>query len=67
MGILGLLGIIVVVLLLYVGGGLLGWIIEAISKILGFISSGWSHGCGGCLGCLWVIFIILLILAGLCL
>jgi hypothetical protein len=61
------IGLLFLLVLLFVFGGLFGWIIKAISEVIGFLTSGWSHGCGGCLGCLWVIFILLLILAGLCL
>lgn len=54
---LTIIGIVVVVLLVLVGGGLLGWLITLIGKIFEFLFDGLASG----LGCLWriILFIIL--------
>ncbi len=48
MTILTIIGVVVLILLLFVGGGLLGWLIKGIEMILSFLSEGCSHT----LGCL---------------
>ena len=66
MSILIVLGAVAFLLILFVGGGLLGWFVELIIKILGFLADGWSNGCGGCVGCFWIIFVVLFLIAAFC-
>ena len=61
MEILGIIGIIVLCLFLFVGGGLLGWIFKGLGAILNFLMQGWSS----CLGVIVWIFIIFLLFLGL--
>ena len=53
MTILAIIGVVVLIVLLFVGGGLLGWLIKGIEMIFSFLSEGCSHT----LGCLVWIFI----------
>jgi hypothetical protein len=66
MSILIVLGAVAFLLILFVGGGLLGWFVELIMKIFGFLADGWSNGCGGCMGCFWIIFVVLFLIAAFC-
>ena len=66
MSILIVLGAVAFLLILFVGGGLLGWFVELIMKILGFLADGWSNGCGGCMGCFWIFFVVLFLVAAFC-
>ena len=50
---LTIIGIIVLIALLFVGGGLLGWLIKGVEVVFGFL----MDGCGHTLGCLLWIFI----------
>ena len=50
---LTIIGIVVLVALLFVGGGLLGWLIKGVEVVFGFL----MDGCGHTLGCLLWIFI----------
>ena len=54
MTILTIIGVVVLIVLLFVGGGLLGWHIKGLEVILSFLSEGCSHT----LGCLFWIFIV---------
>jgi len=58
MEILGIIGIIVLCLFLFVGGGLLGWIFRGLEAILEFLMQGWWS----CLGVIFWIFVIFLLL-----
>ena len=53
MTILTIIGLIVLIALLFVGGGLLGWLIKGVGAIFSFL----MDGCGSTLGCLFWIFI----------
>ena len=66
MSILIVLGAVAFLLILFVGGGLLGWFVELIMKIFGFLADGWCNGCGGCMGCFWIIFVVLFLIAAFC-
>lgn len=55
MEILAIIGILVLGLIVFVFGGLLGWGIQGISEITGFL----FQGCGHTIGCL--VFIIIAI------
>ena len=58
---LTIIGIIVLIGLLFVGGGLLGWLIKGVEVVFSFLSEGCSHT----LGCLlWIIigFCVLIVL-----
>ena len=55
MEILAIIGILILGLLVFVGGGLFGWVITGISEITGFL----FQGCGNSIGCL--VFIIIAI------
>jgi len=61
MEVLGIIGIIVLCLFLFVGGGLLGWIFKAIGAVFEFL----MQGCWSCLGVIFWIFIIIVVLAAL--
>ena len=53
MTILTIVGIIVLIVLLFVGGGLLGWLIKGVEVVFSFLMDGCFHS----LGCLLWIFI----------
>ncbi len=53
MNILTIIGVVVLIVLLFVGGGLLGWLIKGLEAVFTFLSEGCSHT----LGCLFWIFI----------
>ena len=55
MEILVLIGVIFLGLIVFVGGGLFGWVITGISEITGFL----FQGCGSSIGCLVFILFIL--------
>ena len=61
MEILAIIGIILLIVLLYVGGGLLGWVFKGLGAVLDFLSEGW----GSCLRVLIWIFLIIFFLLGL--
>jgi hypothetical protein len=59
MEILGIIGFILLIVVLFVGGGLLGWVLKGLGVIFGFL----EEGCSTTLGCLvWVVIIIILLL-----
>lgn len=49
MTILTIIGVVVLIVLIFVGGGLLGWIIKGLEVIFSFLMEGCSHT----LGCLF--------------
>ena len=61
MTILTIIGVVVLIGLLFVGGGLLGWLIKGFEILFSFMSEGCNHT----LGCLFWVFVILLVLVGL--
>ena len=60
MEILAFIGLIVLVLILFTGGGILGWILKGIGSIFELLLDGW----GSCLRVIvWIILILFLLLA----
>jgi hypothetical protein len=52
MSVLAIVGIVLVGLLVFVASGLLGWVIQGIGEVFGFL----MEGCGTTVGCLfWVV------------
>lgn len=59
MGILAVIGIILLVVMLFVCGGLLGWLFKVIEIVFDFLLSGWSS----CMRVIiWIILIVLLLM-----
>ena len=52
-----ILGIIIVIAL-FAGGGLFGWLIKGVETVFSFLMAGWRHT----FGCLFWIFAILYLL-----
>ncbi len=60
MEILAFIGVLVLVLIFFTGGGILGWIIKGIGSIFELLLDGW----GSCLRVIaWIILILLFLLA----
>ena len=60
MEVLAIIGIIIVGLAIFTGGGILGWLFKGLGAIFEFLLEGW----GSCLRVIvWIILIIILILA----
>ena len=60
MEVLAIIGIIVVGLAIFTGGGILGWLFKGLGAIFEFLLEGW----GSCLQVIfWIILIIILIMA----
>ena len=60
MEILAIIGLLVLVLIFFTGGGILGWIIKGIGSIFELLLDGW----GSCLRVIaWIILILLFLLA----
>lgn len=60
MEVLAIIGIIVVGLAIFTGGGILGWLFKGLGAIFEFLLEGW----GSCLRVLvWIVLIILFLLA----
>ena len=58
MEILAIIGFIVLVLIIFTGGGLLGWVFHGLGTIFELLLEGWST----CLGVIIWIFIIFCLL-----
>ena len=58
MEILTIIGLIVLVLIIFTGGGILGWIFKGIGAIFGLLLDGWDS----CLRVIFWIFIIFCLL-----
>ncbi len=59
MEILAFIGLIVLVLILFTGGGIVGWILKGIGSIFELLLDGW----GSCLRVIvWIILIFLFLL-----
>lgn len=59
MEILAFIGLLILVLIFFTGGGILGWIIKGIGSIFELLLDGW----GSCLRVIvWIILIFLLLL-----
>lgn len=61
MEVLAIIGILIILLAIFTGGGILGWILRGIQGIFSLLFEGWSN----IFGCLFWVFIILLVLVGL--
>ncbi len=60
MEILLIIGILVLVLIVFTGGGILGWLLKGIGSVFELLLEGW----GSCLRVVvWIILIFLLLLA----
>ena len=60
MEILAIIGLIVLVLIVFTGGGILGWVFKGIGGIFELLFDGW----GSCLRVIaWIILIFLFLLA----
>ena len=60
MEILTIIGIIVLVLIVFTGGGILGWLLKGIGAIFELLLEGW----GSCLRVVaWIVLILFLLLA----
>lgn len=60
MEILAVIGLIVLVLAIFTGGGIIGWIFQGIGNIFELLLDGW----GSCLRVIaWIIIIFLALLA----
>ena len=60
MEVLAIIGIIIVGLAIFTGGGILGWLFKGLGAIFEFLLEGW----GSCLRVLvWIVLIILFFLA----
>ncbi len=58
MEILAIIGIIVLILIIFTAGGILGWLLKGLGAIFEFLLVGWGS-------CLRVIFWIILVLIAL--
>ena len=65
MEILAIIGILVLIGVLFTGGGILGWLLKGVGSIFGLLWEGNEYGCGCVLKALFWIFIIMLLLFGL--
>lgn len=60
MEILAIIGILVLILIVFTGGGILGWIFKGIGSIFELLLDGW----GSCLKVIvWIILIFLFLIA----
>ena len=63
MEILAIIGLIVLLLIIFTGGGILGWLFHGLGAIFEFLLDGW----GSCLRVILWIIIIFCLLVVLCL
>jgi hypothetical protein len=60
MEVLTIIGVIVLIIIIFTSGGILGWLFKGLGAIFEFLLEGW----GSCLRVIvWIILIIILILA----
>jgi len=60
MEILAIIGIIALVLIIFTGGGLFGWVLKGIGTVFEFLLDGWGY----CLGIIfWIIIIFIALIA----
>ena len=60
MEVLAIIGIIVLVFIIFTGGGIFGWLLKGLGAIFEFLLEGW----GSCLRVIvWIILIIMALLA----
>ena len=60
MEILTVIGVIVLIIVIFVVGGLLGWGLKGIGEIFSFLSKGWNS-CWTVIA--WIILIVILLMA----
>ena len=60
MEVLAIIGIIVLVFIIFTGGGIFGWLLKGLGAIFEFLLEGW----GSCLRVIaWIVLILLFLLA----
>jgi len=60
MEILAIIGILVLILIVFTGGGILGWLLKGIGAVFDLLLEGW----GSCLRVVaWIVLILFLLLA----
>jgi len=60
MEVLTIIGIIVLIIAIFTGGGILGWLLKGLGAVFEFLLEGW----GSCLRVIvWIFLIILLLMA----
>lgn len=60
MEVLAIIGVIILLLIVFTAGGILGWLLKGLGTIFEFLLEGW----GSCLRVLiWIVLIILFLLA----
>ena len=60
MEVLTIIGVSVLIIIIFTGGGIFGWLLKGLGAIFEFLLEGW----GSCLRVIvWIILILLLILA----
>ena len=60
MEVLAIIGIIVLALIIFTGGGLLGWLLKGLGVIFEFLLEGW----GSCLRVIfWIVIIFIALIA----
>lgn len=60
MEVLAIIGIIVLILIVFTGGGILGWLFKGLGAIFEFLLEGW----GSCLRVIaWIVIIFFVLLA----
>lgn len=60
MEVLAIIGIIVLALIIFTGGGLLGWLLKGLGAIFEFLLEGW----GSCLRVIfWIVIIFIALIA----
>ena len=60
MEVLAIIGVIILLLIIFTAGGILGWLFKGLGAIFEFLLEGW----GSCLRVIfWIVLIILFLLA----
>ena len=60
MEVLAIIGILFLILIIFMGGGILGWLFKGVGAIFEFLLEGW----GSCLRVIvWIVLILLFLLA----
>lgn len=62
MEILAVIGLIVIVLIIFTGGGILGLLLKGVGEIFNLLAEGWSN-IFGCLFWIFIVFFLLLAIA----
>lgn len=64
MEILAVIGIIVVILVVFTGGGILGWMLRGVEMVFGFLLEG-NQNCLGCFIKIILAFFFIFVVVGL--